>query len=219
MNIKRFCSLAICLFLLVATLPTSVFATEGGITVEDALASGDFVPMSQEDYAYYANILENGTAQEKAAAVNEIFSISEYGVSTQSWNPSYTTDMGDGTYLVQGFVKCSHTQNNMTVNTAVSASARGTNSSGYTWTRVGTGSVSAASGSYSFINGNVDAQILNSTKIYLGITGTFEISSTNASNIGVNLGVMTLSHTTSGTKYYRQSFTGSYTQQAPVHAG
>ena len=183
---KRFLSIFLALVMLLAVMPVYASAAETTSPSCEAPESGTFVPMTKEDYA----------------------------ISPYSWSSTVTDPMGDGTYLVQGFVTCSHTQNNMTVYTTVPASMRGSNTAGYTWVSYDSGYSSAASGSYTY-TGNVSVSLLAPNRMYIAVYGHFEIAASTAASIGVNLSLMNFSYSVSGTDYYRSEFTGYHTEYSP----
>lgn len=212
---KKFLSLFLALVMLLSVMSVYASAAEATSPSCEALESGTFVPMTKEDYARYVAILENGSDLEKASAVREIFERGNSAISPYSWSSTVTDPQGDGTYLVQGFVSCSHTQNKMTVYTTVPASMRGSNTAGYTWVSYGSGYSSAASGSYTY-TGNVSVSLLASNRMYIAVYGTFEIAASTAATIGVNLSLMNYSYSVSGTDYYRSQFNGSHTEYSPT---
>lgn len=160
MMFKRCISIAICLVLSIGIIPVCTMAAESTISPNEPVFSDTFIPMSKAEYEHYVDVLKNGSTKEKEAAVNAIFEHKNDAVGTNSWSASYSQDMGDGTYLVQGFVKCSHTKNGMTVRTTVPASMRGNGSFGYTWTEAGEGYSTAASGIYTY-SGNITTKLLS----------------------------------------------------------
>lgn len=212
---KRFLSIFLALVMLLAVMPVYASAAETTSPSCEAPESGTFVPMTKEDYARYVAILENGSDLERASAVREIFERGNSAISPYSWSSTVTDPMGDGTYLVQGFVTCSHTQNNMTVYTTVPASMRGSNTAGYTWVSYDSGYSSAASGSYTY-TGNVSVSLLAPNRMYIAVYGHFEIAASTAASIGVNLSLMNYSYSVSGTDYYRSQFNGSHIEYSPT---
>lgn len=213
---KRFLSIFLALVMLLAVMPVYASAAETTSPSCEAPESGTFVPMTKEDYARYVAILENGSDLERASAVREIFERGNSAISPQSWSSTISEPQGDGTYLIQGFVTCSHTQNNMTIYTTVSAAMRGSNTAGYTWTDIGNGYSSAASGNYTYDDGGVSVRLTAPNKMYISVQGTFEIAASTASSIGVNLSVMNYSYSVSGTDYYRSQFTGYHVEFCPT---
>ena len=122
---KRFLSIFLALVMLLAVMPVYASAAETTSPSCEAPESGTFVPMTKEDYARYVAILENGSDLERASAVREIFERGNSAISPYSWSSTVTDPMGDGTYLVQGFVTCSHTQNSVKVSTGPAQSKKG----------------------------------------------------------------------------------------------
>lgn len=211
MKFKRFALLVICLILCVTSIPTYVLATETSTTsVENS-----FVPMPKEEYEYYVNILKIGTNEEKNSVVNAIYEYANSNMSTYAWSSQYSQNMGDGTYLIQGFVTCSHSKNGMVVRTTVPASMRGSGSAGYTWTGFDSGYSAAANGNYTY-SGNVTVSILTPTQLYIGVYGTFEIAKSVAISMGINLDALNYSYSVGSTDYYRTDFQGSHLEVSPV---
>lgn len=211
MKFKRFVLLAICLILCVTSIPTYVLATE------TSTSSGEntFVPMPKEEYEYYVSILKHGTNEEKNSVVNAIYEYANSNMSTYAWSSQYSQNMGDGTYLIQGFVTCSHSKNGMVVRTTVPASMRGSGSAGYTWTGYDSGYSAAGNGNYSY-EGDVSVSILEPTKLYIAVYGTFEIAESVAIGMGIDFDIFNNSYTWSGTTYYRTDFQGSHIEVSPV---
>lgn len=218
MKFKHHIALILCLMLLFACLPTHASAEPVSLSPEEALSSGSFVPMSSEEYEQYVVIFNHGTEEEKAAAVDAICARQNGGIQPNSWTASYSKDMGDGTYWTQGFVKCTHTENKMSVNTVVPASIRGSGSAGYTWYDFDEGYSSAASGIYTY-TGAVSCKLLSPRELYIAVYGAFEIATDVALSIGADLKVMNYSITISGTDYYRMEFSGTHVEYTSVPGG
>lgn len=212
MFIKRFVSFLICLSLLTFAFPGYVSATEVETPLVEGADSMSFVPMTKEEFAFYDDILRNGTEAEKKDAVDAIFN---RNIATYSWEATYKEDMHDGTYQIEGFVKCRHTYNGMVVNTVTGATMRGSGTMGYTWTRCGTSYSSAGSGGYTY-DGAPEAYIQSPTKLYVGVKGRFEIAQSVAVSMGINLEVFDSSVEIGGTTYYRLEITDYHIENAPV---
>ena len=211
---KKLMSICLALVMVLTVFPMYAFAAENDDS-EQVQTNWNYIAVSADEYDQLVFLLEHGTQEDREFAFDYIFNYANRSSNSFSWSPHYTQDMGDGTYLTNGFVYFYTYYQSMYVQTLAPASRRGSAQYGYSWTEVGSGYSLAGSGMYTY-DGFVTTKLLNSQELYIAIAGNFEIAQENALSMGLTLDIFESSYSTSTTTYYRQYIEDYHVEQAPV---
>ena len=174
-----------------------------------------FVPLTEQEYEQAMLENKTGTTEQKIRT----FQRAKQRAAARSWDQDFSVDMGDGTYVLQGYIVFVHTKYGMTVESSLLAKKRGSNNYGYTWVEwASEGTTIPKSGAYTF-EGTCQSMLHSATQLTLNTSGYFEIARSKASSVGVNIGYLNYSHEDSGEIYYRTSVYVTHVESAGVSAG
>lgn len=174
-----------------------------------------FVPLTEQEYEQAMLENKTGTTEQKIRT----FQRAKQRAAARSWDQDFSVDMGDGTYVLQGYIVSVYTKYGMTVESNLLAKKRGSNNAGYTWIEwASEGFCTVPSGAYEFY-GTCQSMLLSATQLTVNTVGYFQISRSDAVSIGVEIGNLTFSHEDGGTYYYRATVRTSHIESAGVSTG